>query len=187
MWSSDVTDPYRHRHHWMRRATTVAAVLLLAACTVKPLNSTSSNASLEAGTSAEISAIMKSIEVSPVSTRVAQQVRNQLLFDMNGGSLQPGGKYRVNLDVTSSSRSLAVETDSLSPTSSQVGVTVNYLLIESETRKTVASGKRVAVASFDKTPQQFANERAERDAQNRAAKDVARQVHLAIAQALARL
>ena len=180
MLSSDVT-------RFAPLAASVAAALILASCTLEPLNATRSYGSAaNDGTSQSIRDIMRTITVDPVKDRVAQQVRNNLLFELNGGQLQPGGRYNLKLDVATGSRSLAIESDSLSPTSAQVAITVNYELIDISSGKEVAGGKRRAVASFDKTPQKFANERAERDAENRAAKDAARQIRFAIGQSLAK-
>ena len=181
MWSSDMT-------RFGRLAGAACLMMSLASCTVEPLNASRSYGNVSSdGTPSNVRAIMKTISISPVSTRVAQQVRNNLLFELNGGKLVEGGRYNLKLGVTYGSRSLAIESDSLSPTSAQVAVTVNYELVDTTTNKEVAGGKRRAVASFDKTPQKFANERAERDAQNRAAKDVARQIRLAIGLSLAKL
>lgn len=177
MWSSDVRQI-------QRLAGTLGLLILLASCTVQPLNSTSSNRLGADGTSSSVRSVMKSINVKPVKTRVAQQVRNNLLFDLNGGQLVPGGQYEVKLEISSASQSLAVEGDSLSSTSAQVAITAIYTLFDTSTGKPVSTGTRRAVASFDQTPQKFANERAQRDAENRAAKVVAQQIRLAIGQAL---
>ena len=177
MWSFSVTPI-------QRLVGTLGLLTLLASCTVGPLNATSSSRVGADGTSSSVRAIMKSITVDPVNERVAQQVRNNLLFELNGGQQEPGGQYNVSLRVSPQTRSLAIEGDSLSTTSAQVAVTVNYRLIDTETNEPIAEGVRRAVASFDQTPQSFANERATRDAQNRAAKEVAQQVKLAIGQAL---
>ena len=177
MWSSNVT-------HIKRLIGPICALSVLAACTVEPLNGTSSSRISNDGTSQSVRTIMKSTSVAPVSTRVGQQVRNNLLFELNGGQLVEGGEYRVTLNVTSASRSLAIERDSLTPTSSQAVVSVTYRLVKSDSGDVISEGTRRAVASYDQTPQKFANERALRDAQNRAAKEVALYLRLAIGQAL---
>jgi LPS-assembly lipoprotein len=182
MWSSDLI---RIGH----LAGVVGLLMFLGSCTVEPLNATRSGRLVQSadGTSQTVQSVMKAITVNPVNERVAQQVRNNLLFELNGGSQLPNGRYNVKMKVAAASRSLAIENDSLSPTSAQVAVTVDYELVDSSTGKPVSGGKRRAVASYDQTPQQFANERALRDAQNRAAKDVALQIRLAIAQALSKI
>jgi len=99
----------------------------------------------------------------------------------------PGGRYSVKLKVTTTARTLSVETSSLSPTSAQVAVLVNYTLVDKTTGKTVSKGKRRSLSSFDRTPQSFANERAQRDAENRAAKEAAQQIRLSLAQTISSL
>ena len=69
--------------------------------------------------------------------------------------------------------------------SAQATITVSYRLIDNATNKPISEGVRRAFASFDQTPQKYANERSARDAQNRAAKEVAQRLRLAIAKALA--
>ncbi|NKB51574.1 MAG: hypothetical protein GKR97_05015 [Rhizobiaceae bacterium] len=180
MWSSELS-PVSHL------VGAVGLMMLLASCTIKPLNATrAASEASDNGTSQSVAAVMKTIAVSPVNERVAQQVRNNLMFELNGGQLEPGGNLHLSLKVVTGSRSLAIENNSLSPTSAQVAVTATYHLTNTITRDDVSSGTRRGVASFDKTPQKFANERAQRDAENRAAKDVARQIRLAIGQSLAK-
>lgn len=177
MWSFNVTPI-------QRLVATLAMLTFLASCTVEPLNATSSSRLSADGTSSSVQEVMKTISVDAVNERVAQQVRNNLLFELNGGKLEPEGQYRVSLRVAPRTRSLSIEGDSLATTSAQASVTVTYRLIENATNKPIAQGVRRAYASYDQTPQKYANERAIRDAQNRAAKEVAQRVRLAIAKAL---
>lgn len=161
---------------------------LLAACTVEPLATSSSDSTLSNGLAGQTtSQILSGVSVAPVKTRVAQQVRNRLLFAMNGGKLKPGGQYEVVLSVSERSQTLAVEGDSLTATAARVIVLVSYDLVDVNTKKVVAAGRRQSVASFDRTPQSFANQRAEREAQDRAAREVAQQLRLAVAQDIASL
>jgi len=160
----------------------------LAACTVEPLATAPSSSSLQNGAPGQgTSQILPSISVAPVKKRVAQQVRNKLLFAMNGGQLQEGGQYEIVLDVSNRSQTLAVEGNSLTATAARVIVLVSYDLVDVNSKKVVAAGRRQAVASYDRTPQSFANQRAEREAQNRAAREVAQQLRLAVAQDIASL
>lgn len=163
---------------------TCVGLFFLAGCTIEPLNASRPSTQIGSQSTQEI---LAATTVNKVGTRVAQQVRNNLLFAMNGGSLQPGGRYYVVLNVTSKSRSVAVENSSLAPTSSQLAMSVNYEMFERSTRKSITKGVRRSLAGYDRTPQSFANERAKRDAENRAAKDVAIQIRLALAQAIADL
>ena len=68
MWSSDLT-------RFAPLATSVAAALFLASCTLEPLNATRSYGSAASdGTSQSIRDIMRTISVDPVKDRVAQFV-----------------------------------------------------------------------------------------------------------------
>lgn len=175
----------------LRIGTRYLSLILLAAlhgCTVEPLNAAKpDNVLASDSASATVSIILAAIEVAAVNERVAQQVRNELVFGLNGGQVRSGGRYKVNLTVTHSTSRLSVESSAATATSAQVRITARYLLTDKTSGKVVANDKRLALASYDRTPQSFANQRAERDAQNRAAKDVARQIRLALGQTIAGL
>ncbi len=166
-----------------------ASIGSLSACTIEPLNASRPDSQLVRGSyDASTAQILAATEVAAVDTRVAQQVRNSLLFAMNGGARQPGGRYSVTLSVKDVTQTLSVQASSLAPTSAQVRVRVDYSLIDKQQNgAVVATGQRQALAAYDRTPQSFANQRSQRDAQNRAAKEVAEQLRLAIAQNISRL
>lgn len=164
----------------------LTALLAAASCTVEPLNARSTAASgVVGGESASVRELLAATSVAPVGTRVGQQVRNELLFAMNGGTATSQPQYDVKLVTTSTDSALAVEAGIAAARAAQVMVTSQYTLVETSTGKTVTSGKRTIISSYDRTSQKFANQRAAREAENRAAKDVARQIRLALGQALA--
>jgi LPS-assembly lipoprotein len=176
---------------WSFRTFSILAVfgaVSVAGCTVEPLNAARSDSQVASGTvSNSTRSILQQTEVDAVTTRDAQQVRNQLLFAMNGGTLEPGGRYRVKLSVDSKVVRVAIEQSSLSPTASQVIMKTNYALVDKVQNKTVAQGERQVVTPFNNTPQSFATQRAQREAVNRAAAQMAQQLRLAIAQNLSSL
>ncbi|MDD9908286.1 MAG: LPS assembly lipoprotein LptE [Ahrensia sp.] len=166
----------------------LALLPMIAGCTVEPLNAARSNSALVSGNvAAGVSDILKATDVDPVNDRTAQQVRNRLLFAMNGGELQEGGQYRVALDVRTFTRTLSIESNSLAPTSAQVSVRASYELVDKSNGQVVAFGRRQSLAAYDRTPQSLSNKRAQRDAQNRAAQEIAELLRLAIAQDIAQL
>ena len=65
-----------------RPALLVVAALMLASCQVRPLYAPEAS---EAGAPARLAAV----QIKPVTTREAQQVRNQLVFLLNGGAGEP--------------------------------------------------------------------------------------------------
>jgi LPS-assembly lipoprotein len=174
----------------VRRAMLVAGIALAAlasACTVRPLYS---SAPLSSASTASAQAELASIAIKPVSTRYAQQVRNNLTFAFTGGGARTATPvYSLDLGVTEtleSAASVQVATDVDQPTAGTVRLTSNYRLTAIATGEVVARGKRTMSASYDKPQQEFASYRAQLDAENRAARELAELLNLAIAQDLAK-
>ncbi len=167
----------------------VSAVLLLsvAACQVRPLYSdVSPNA---AGISTP--AALQSIAIVEATTRYGQEVRNHMIFLLAGGAGEPANPaYKLDLGVTSQIISTAnIQVDASGtgqPTAGGVVLTSLYVLTDAATGAKVSSGKRAVTASFDRPTQQFASLRAQRDAENRAARELAELVRLALASDLAK-
>lgn len=110
------------------------------------------------------------IEVVFVGGRVGNEVRNDLIFALTGGSGNPVGvPYRLVLNVKESTTSSAV-VDSVTglPEVEVVRVDVVWQLFDNANPKTpVANNQGFGTASLDSGYQRFARERAIRDAQNR--------------------
>ena len=176
---------------WSSKALTISTALLamfVSGCTIEPLNASRADSSVASGAvSNSTRTILQQTEVEAVTDRVSQQVRNQLLFAMNGGTLLPNGKYRVKLRVERNVKNVAIETSSRAPTASQVTIKTNYALVDKSAGKTVKQGFRQVIVPYENTPQSFAKQRAQREAENRAAAQMAQQLRLAIAQNLADL
>ena len=169
----------------LRRVALVGSLALVSACTVHPLYS---NAPLSTGSSAN--AELASIAIKPVKTRYAQQVRNNLIFGFGRGAGEPASPlYSLNLSVTEAVESSAlvqVGTDEDEPTAGSVTLTANYTLTDAKTGAVITVGKRSITSSFDRPRQEFASYRAQIDAENRAARELAEALQLSIAQDLVR-
>lgn len=166
----------------LRTALVCAALsLALSACQVRPLYSDSAPNAAGVTTNAALN----SIGIKDVDSRVAQEVRNQLIFALSGGAGEPASPaYTLDLGITSQTVSAASIQNATGnagqPTAGRMVVSSLYVLTDTS-GKTVASGKRVATASFDFPLQQFASLRAQRDAENRAARELADILKLALA------
>jgi LPS-assembly lipoprotein len=174
--------------HLLRRAALcglVASVALVSACTVRPLYS---SAPLTAGSQVGAAAELASISVKPVKTRYAQQVRNNLIFALGQGAGEPASpSYSLDLGVTELVESAAlvqIQTDEDEPTAGTVTLTSTYVLTDANTGTVIATGKRSVPSSFDKPRQEFASYRAQIDAENRAARELAEMLRLSVAQDL---
>ena len=172
----------------LRRAAAVFAVFTLAlasACTVKPLYSNPASDGAQAGVTADLS----SIAIKPVEQRYAQQVRNHLIFLFNRGAGQPSAAaYTLTLVVTAIHQSAAVVQvgDDNEPTAGTVTLTGHYSLAVTTSGEVVASGRRQIMSSYDVPRQEFAAYRARLNAEDRAARELAELLNLAIAQKLSK-
>lgn len=163
----------------------VVSAALLSACTVRPLYS---SAPLTAGSQVGAAAELASISIKPVNTRYAQQVRNNLIFALGQGAGEPASPvYSLDLGVTELVESAAIvqiQTDEDEPTAGTVTLTANYVLTDAKTGTRIATGRRSIASSFDRPRQEFASYRAQIDAENRAARELADLLRLSIAQDL---
>jgi LPS-assembly lipoprotein len=72
------------------------------------------------------------------------------------------------------------------PSAGTVTLIAEYVVSDAATARPIASGRRQITANYDIPRQEFANVRAERDAENRAARELAELLKLAVAQDLRR-
>jgi LPS-assembly lipoprotein len=160
----------------------MAGLLGVSACTVQPLYSDGpvANGTVTGSIGAELS----TISVKPAVTRVGQQVRNRLLFLFYGGQAEPATpRYTLTLAVGSISEASAniQINEQNEPTAAVETVRASYTLVDAK-GKVVATGNRQFAASYDVPRQEFAAVRAQLDAENRAARELADLLRLAIAQ-----
>lgn len=168
------------------RVVLLGAAMVSAGCTVRPLYGVYT-ATLS-GTSSDLAAELRSVSVKPVTTRYAQEVRNHLIFLLGGGERQPANPtYTLDLGVVSQNEAAAIIQvgNEDQPTAGTVTMVSNYRLTKGG--ETVATGRRQISASYDAPRQEFAKLRAVRDAENRAARELAELVRLAVAQDIERL
>ena len=158
---------------WYDRFTLVAALLILAGCTVAPLY----------GTSSVGRTVQGRVAVEEVDTRVAQRVREALIRDLG----RPGpGAVSLVLDVDNTVELFLTDFETDRASAGTAVVTVAYRVVGLD-GGTLRTGRERARASFEAPLQEFARQRAIRDAEDRAAREVATRVRLALAPALAGL
>jgi LPS-assembly lipoprotein len=109
------------------------------------------------------------------AARVAVSMRNALQFDLNGGAGPNAPTHRLTMTVTPTSMSVIVDVTTGLPTAEVDGVTAYYQLVEIATGKTVLKDSAYSHVDTDSSgPQQrFAQQRARRDAEDRAVLAVA--------------
>lgn len=162
-----------------RRSTLLAALCLsttiLSACQVQPLYG-------EQTTGALSPLGQSSIEVAEVGDRVGQEVRNHLIFLLNGGAGQPASpRYRLDMTVSESVIGILRDPIDGQPTGQNLQLTAQYQLVEVATDRQVAVRSQSVTTSYDTFDQAFADIRAARDAENRAARELAERVRADLA------
>jgi LPS-assembly lipoprotein len=177
--SSSDRRPHATRHPTRRGAIAGFAMLAtLAGCTVQPLY-------MPVAGNRYSNVDLSKITIGPVSDRVAQQVRNNLVFAFTGGKTPPPPEFVLTIEVKSSEQRLGFTQDETAP-SYQVTVEVRFDI------KTIADDRSIlrsvsrASASYDRSNQNFANERARFNAENRAAQSVADEISLRLSLAIAK-
>src|SRR5690606_30909808 len=143
----------------------LALGMLVSACTVQPVY-------MPIAQGPQVAADLSAISIEDVNDRVGQQVRNNLIFGFTGGSAAAPPRYDLALRVLSREARLGFERDETAPAYS-VTVTVTYELKEIATGKVILRSLNRGVASYDRSNQAFANQRARIDAEDRAAQSVA--------------
>jgi len=114
---------------------------------------------------------MASIEVAPIPGRVGQRIRNEVRYQTTGGDLPLPPVYRLEVAVRETVNSTLVS--QTGDVGQQVyAIDATFRLIDAKTKAVVFSGNSFARASFERFQSVFANVRAKRDAQDRAARKV---------------
>ena len=132
--------------------------------------------------------VLASIEVDPVATnqtreRVGHYLRSELIYELDGSGEPSPKRYVLTTAVTDSIQTPLVDSITGRAIAAVYVPNVTYTL-KSIDGKTVAAGTATVSASYDRTAQRFATVRAARDAEIRAAKELARQIKTRIAAAL---
>lgn len=141
--------------------------LATSACTVQPLHSNAGSREVNAA----------SIFIEPVGLRVEQQIRNRLIFLLNGGEAQPSNpRFRAEVSAKSATGGvLSVQRPSgdTDLSASRQTISATLTIKDGETGKVVKTYTRQRFSSYDNSSQRFANQRALIDAENRAASEIA--------------
>ena len=130
------------------------------------------------------------VEVPPVDkptasrdARLGVEIRNALAFKLYGNATGMPPTHRLVLRFTTSRSSLMVDPATALPSSENYGVDAQYNLIEVATNKSVMTGTTFSRVSYDMpgSYQRFARSRAIRDAEDRAAQEIADNIQTRLA------
>jgi LPS-assembly lipoprotein len=133
---------------------------------------------------------LMTVELPPVDkpnasreARVGVAIRNALAFKLYGTATGAPPLYRLVLRLSSSRSSLMVDPNTALPTSENYNLDVQFNLVEIATDKSVMNGATFSHVSYDipGSYQRFARSRAFRDAEDRAAQEIAEHIQTRLA------
>ena len=110
--------------------------------------------------------------------RVGVEIRNALAFKLYGTATGMPPTHRLDIRFTTSRSSLIVSATTGLPTSENLGVDAQYNLVDVVTGKSVMTGSTFSRVSYDMpgSYQRFSRTRAVRDAEDRAANEIAENI-----------
>jgi LPS-assembly lipoprotein len=147
-------------------AALVTALLVLPACTVRPLYAPAAG---ELGPQGDLPAI----SIAEPLSRVEQVFRNALVFALRGGAEAETPRYQLTFRLTIREREVAVERDSGTPNAYQLSGDVAFLLKDAASGASLFGANVSATSSYTRSSQNLANLRARRDAEERLAETLA--------------
>jgi LPS-assembly lipoprotein len=129
------------------------------------------------GLKARMAAVDVDIPSVPNGTplaRIANEVRNDMIFDLQGGSGGTTPTHQLKIQLSSSNQQVIVDIQTARADVQQFGINATYTLIEKATGKSVITGQTFARVSYDNPgqAQRFSNARGQRDAENRASRTI---------------
>jgi LPS-assembly lipoprotein len=131
------------------------------------------------------------VELPPVDkpngsrdARLGVEIRNALAFKLYGQATGAPPTHKLVLRFTTTRSSLILDPNTALPSSENYGIDAQYNLVDLATNKSVMTGStfsRVSYDTFSGTMQRFARTRALRDAEDRAAQEIADNIQTRLA------
>jgi len=151
---------------------------MLAGCGFKPMYA-------EGPSGVQLDEVMRTVSISSIPGRVGQRLRNELIFGTTGGGHSAAPRYKLKIAIKESLQSTVVAKTGKSKAEAYQ-LKAAFELVRLEDKTVLLTGTSFGRAAFDKLDSTFADLRARRDAENRAARTVAEDIETRIAAALSR-
>jgi len=132
------------------------------------------HASQEFGGSAVNDKLAK-LDIAPIPGRVGQRIRNELIFQSNGGTAPPSPEFRLEVALRESVSATLVRDDG-DALGSVYNIDASFRLIRVADKTVVLQGVSYGRAGFERFRSIFANVRAREEAENRAASTVGQEL-----------
>jgi len=130
------------------------------------------------------------VEIPPIEkanasreARIGVEIRNALAFKLYGQATGMAPTHKLVLKFTTSRSSLMLDPNTALPSSENYGIDTQYNLVDLATNKSVMTGSTFSRVSYDipGQMQRFARSRALRDAEDRAAQEIAENIQTRLA------
>jgi len=184
MWSPSSHAAVGRLLRWVAVA---AAAALTAGC-FQPLYG--EHATVAGAIAPNVRDAFATVEVDQISApngtpeaRIAVEMRNDIIFQLTGGNGPGTPAYRLAVKMKLSKAAMIIDIATGRTEAEIVGIDVYYTLTEVGTKKVVVNSQTFARVSSDVPglQQRFAHQRAQRDAEDRAAKVIAEQIRSRLA------
>lgn len=118
-----------------------------------------------------VSEKLAQVDVAPIPGRVGQRIRNELIFQSTGGGNPLPPAYRLEVAVRDSVTSTLIRRDG-DAQSQTYSIDASFQLVRVSDKAVVLNGKSFGQAAYERFTSIYANIRARKDAEDRAAKVV---------------
>jgi LPS-assembly lipoprotein len=134
------------------------------------------------GSGPSLNDALRDVDVVKIDGRIGNELRNDLIYELTGGEgNRSNAPYQLTLVAEVTSFNPVVDNQSGRSLSNIISFDITYRLHDVVQNRVVLTEKALARVSIDASQQRFANLRAVRDAENRAAKIAAEQIRARLA------
>lgn len=146
---------------------------LVSGCDYRPLYGTT-----DAGS--PVAQLLAGIKVTEQNTRLGQLVRNEIVASISPVGTQGNDRYTLDL-AADEGEFTSIDSINTEPIRLQHRVNAQFTLFDNRTGKAVHAGKTFSQVSYDRVDSPAANLQAQTNAQERAAREVGRDIRIRLA------
>lgn len=129
---------------------------------------------------------LRAIAIEPIADRIGHYLGDDLVFAFNGTGSHPLPRYRLFVTLNESVQTPLIDTVSGRASAGTLVINADWRLETYDTGLPIAKGTAMVFKSYDRTSERYSNIRAAKDAEVRDAEQLAEQLRLRIADALAK-
>ncbi len=121
------------------------------------------------------------VDVEPMQDSLGHFLVQNVLFELNGGTLPAKPRYKLTMKATNSLTTPVIDSSSGRADVGSVLTSVTFILTRNDTGAEIGRGVVNSSATFDRMSQRFSAARARRDAETRVAQAMAEDIRTRVA------